>query len=176
MHIHTLHGFAKQILIRENRVITYTDASIRLQKGGVGFVSTNTNNEKYTFHARAHEIKDINRLELGAIFAGIAMCDPSVDKLIFTDSQTSITNLVTAGKKTKYDKLSKFVHQLAKERFGNIYLSKVKAHSGDPGNDEADYLAKIGTESGVLYVLPDEFESIDAWFQHHKDLRLSFKS
>ena len=173
MHIHTLHGFAKQILIRESRVITYTDASIHLKKGGVGFVSTNADKEKYSFHARAHEIKDINRLELGAIFAGIAMCDPSVDKLIFTDSQTSITNLVTAGKKTKYDKLSKFVLQLAKERFGNIYITKVKAHSGDPGNNEADYLARMGTTSDVLYVLPDEFETIDSWFQHHKYLRLS---
>lgn len=173
MHIHTLHGFAKQILIRESRIITYTDASIRMNKGGIGFISTNTNNEKYSFHARAHEIKDINRLELGAIFAGIAMCDPGVDKLIFTDSQTSITNLVTAGKKTKYDKLSKFVLQLAQERFGNIYISKVKAHSGDPGNDEADKLAKMGTMSDVLYVLPDEFETLDSWFEYHTYLRLS---
>jgi ribonuclease HI len=101
------------------------------------------------------------------------MCDPNVDKLIFTDSQTSITNLVTAGKKNKYDKLSKFVLQLAQERLGNIYISKVKAHSGDPGNDEADKLAKMGTMSDVLYVLPDEFDTIDAWFEYHKYLRLS---
>ena len=175
MFIHTLQGFSTKIILRENRVISYSDASIRANRGGIGFVSRNANDDAYTFHARAHETKDINRLELSAIFTSIAMVDPDLDTLVFTDSQTSISNIVTKMKRTKYDKLAKFVLQLSKERNGHVYVSKVKAHSGDPGNDEADRLAKQGTMSDRLVVLPDEFSNIDEWFIHHEYLRVDKK-
>ena len=175
MFIHTLRGFPTKIVLRENRIISYTDASIRANRGGVGFVSRNADEQAYTFHARAHETKDINRLELSAIFTSIAMTDPSLDTLIFTDSQTSISNIVTKMKRTKYDKLSKFVLQLTEERFGGVYVSKVKAHSGDPGNDEADRLAKQGTLSDTIIIPPDEFASVGEWFDHHKYLRVDYK-
>ena len=170
MFIHTLQGFSTKIILRENRVISYSDASIRANRGGIGFVSRNANDDAYTFHAR-----DINRLELSAIFTSIAMVDPDLDTLVFTDSQTSISNIVTKMKRTKYDKLAKFVLQLSKERNGHVYVSKVKAHSGDPGNDEADRLAKQGTMSDRLVVLPDEFSNIDEWFIHHEYLRVDNK-
>jgi ribonuclease HI len=51
----------------------------------------------------------------------------------------------------------------------------VKAHSGDPGNDEADRLAKQGTMSDKLIILPDEFASVDEWFKHHEYLRVEYK-
>ena len=175
MFIHTLQGFSTKIILRENRVISYSDASIRANRGGIGFVSRNANDDAYTFHARAHETKDINRLELSAIFTSIAMVDPDLDTLVFTDSQTSISNIVTKMKRTKYDKLAKFVLQLSKERNGHVYVSKVKAHSGDPGNDEADRLAKQGTVSDKLLILPDEFASVDEWFIHHEYLRVDKK-
>lgn len=174
MHIHTLHGFPRQIILRANRIISYTDASIRANRGGLGFVSRNANEEAYTFSARAHETKDINRLELSAIFTSIAMADPDMDTLICTDSQTSISNIVTRAKRTKYDKLAKFVLQLTKKRNGHVYVSKVKAHSGDPGNDEADRLAKQGTMSNNIIVLPDEFSSIDEWYKHHIDMKITY--
>lgn len=172
MFIHTLHGFSTNIILRKSRIISYSDASIRANRGGIGFVSRNANDEAYTFSARAHETNDINRLELGAIFTSIATTDPDLDTLIFTDSQTSISNIVTKMKRTKYDKLAKYVLQLSKERNGNVYVSKVKAHSGDPGNDEADRLAKQGTMSDTIVVLPDEFSSIDEWFKHHVDMKI----
>ena len=175
MFIHPLRGFPHKIILRENRVISYSDASIRSNKGGIGFVSRNANDHAYTFHARAHETKDINRLELSAIFTSIAMVDPDLDTLVFTDSQTSISNIVTKMKRTKYDKLANFVLQLSKERNGHVYVSKVKAHSGDPGNDEADRLAKQGTMSDRLIILPDEFASVDEWFKHHEYLRVEYK-
>lgn len=172
MHIHTLLGFPQKIIIRENRIISYTDASIRANRGGIGFISRNANEEARIFSARAHETKDINRLELGAIFTSIAMADPELDTLVFTDSQTSISNIVTKMKRTKYDKLAKFVLQLTKDRNGHVYVTKVKAHSGDPGNDEADRLAKQGTMSNKIIVLPDEFSSVDEWFKYHVDMKI----
>ena len=174
MFIHTLHGFSPKIILRESRIISYSDASIRANRGGIGFVSRKANDDAYAFSARAHETKDINRLELSAIFMSIAAADPDLDTLIFTDSQTSISNIVTKMKRTKYDKLAKFVLQLTKERNGHVYVSKVKAHSGDPGNDEADRLAKQGTMSNKIIVLPDEFSSIDEWFKHHIDMKIMY--
>jgi len=170
MYIHTLHGFPSKIIIRDSRIITYSDASIRANKGGIGFVSQNAQNNKFTFSARAHETKDINRLELSAIFTSIAMINQELDTVVFTDSQTSISNIVSKAKNTKYDKLAKFVLQLSKERNGHVYVSKVAAHSGDAGNDEADRLAKLGTTSDKILVLPDEFSSVDEWFKHHIDI------
>jgi ribonuclease HI len=76
-------------------------------------------------------------------------------------------------KRTKYDKLAKFVLQLSKERNGHVYVSKVKAHSGDSGNDEADRLAKQGTMSDKILILPDEFMSVDEWIKHHEYLQVS---
>lgn len=173
MSILTLRGFPTNIQLRHDRIISYSDASIRGGRGGVGFISSPANNVGYSFNARVHEIRDINRLELSAIFTSIAMCDPSLDTLIFTDSQTSITNIVaTGGKRTKYDKLAKFVLQLTEERLGNVYVSKVKAHSGDKGNDAADRLAKTGTTSDTILICPDEFESVKAWYKYHADLRI----
>lgn len=176
MSVLTLRGFPTNIQLCHDRIISYSDASIRGGRGGVGFISSPVNNVGYSFNARVHEIRDINRLELSAIFTSIAMCNPSLDTLIFTDSQTSITNIVAKGKRTKYDKLAKFVLQLAEERLGNVYVSKVKAHSGDRGNDAADRLAKTGTTSDTILVCPDEFESVEAWYKYHMDLRIDINA
>jgi ribonuclease HI len=150
----------------------HTDASIRSSKGGIGFCSRRDDSLN-TFRARVHEHKDINRLELGAIFASIAMTDTSSDMIIYSDSQTSISNIVSTMKRSKYDKLAKYVLQLAYEKEGNIYVSKVKAHSGNEGNERADALAKEGTSCDFMFVLPDEFESIDSWARYHNQSSVS---
>jgi len=97
------------------------------------------------------------------------MTDTSSDMIIYSDSQTSISNIVSTMKRSKYDKLAQYVLKLAYEREGNIYVSKVKAHSGNEGNERADRLAKEGTSCDFMFVLPDEFESIDSWARHHRE-------
>jgi ribonuclease HI len=116
----------------------------------------------HAFSARVNERRDINRIELGAIFAGIEMTDPELDVILFSDSQNAL-NSITSFRRTKYDKLAQFVMDIVAERRGNVFVSKVKAHSGNAGNDAADSLARIGTRSDTEFVLPDEFTSLEEW-------------
>jgi ribonuclease HI len=95
------------------------------------------------------------------------MSDVLSDIVIYSDSLTSINNIVHKAKKTKYDKLAAFTLQLVSERKGNVYISKVKAHSGNIGNVYADKLAKDGSSSKYEFILPDEFSSIDEWVKYN---------
>jgi len=168
--IQTLRGFPIQKKVNERVKIAHTDASIRKKKGGVGICDRVSDTDfAYwnTFSASVNETKDINRIELGAIFASIALTDVFSDILIYSDSLTSINNIVHVSKKSKYDKLASFTLKLARERKGNVYISKVKAHSGNIGNEYADELAKDGTESTLSFILPDEFSSIDEWAKYN---------
>lgn len=140
-----------------NLLKVYTDGSLRRSRGGIGIYS-----DVLKYSARVRENKDINRIELGAIFASISMKDPVEDLMIFTDSQTSL-NALAAYKRTKYDKLAKFILEYVSERQGSVFVTKVKAHSGNVGNEAADSLAKLGTSSDTEFVFPDEFSNLDEW-------------
>lgn len=168
--IQPLRGFPKRVTIGKNTKVIHTDASIRQKKGGIGICSrtSSTNFECWdTFRASVNESRDINRNELGAIFASIYLSDIYSDIIIYSDSLTSINNIVQRTKKNKYDKLAAFTLQLVEERKGNVYIAKVKAHSGNIGNTYADKLAKIGASSNYEFIMPDEFSSIDEWVKYN---------
>jgi ribonuclease HI len=167
--VQPLRGFPNRVTIGRNVKVIHTDASIRQKKGGIGICSrtSSTNFECWdTFRASVNESRDINRNELGAIFASISLSDIYSDIIIYSDSLTSINNIVQRTKKNKYDKLAAFTLQLVKERNGNVYISKVKAHSGNIGNTYADKLAKDGSASNYEFIMPDEFSSIDEWVKY----------
>ena len=90
------------------------------------------------------------------------MTEPCEDLVICSDSQTAL-HALTSYKRTKYDKLATCVLEYVSERKGSILVAKVKAHSGIPGNEAADSLAKLGTSSFTEFVLLDEFSNLDDW-------------
>ncbi|AGE56416.1 RNase H [Paramecium bursaria Chlorella virus NE-JV-1] len=152
-----LRGFRVPLVTGRVKIRAYTDASIRQSKGGIGVHGIANG-----FSARVAERRDINRIELAAIFCGLYLADTESDLYMFSDSQTALHS-ITSFKRTKYDKLARFVIEFAEERVGSVFVAKVKAHSGNEGNDAADRLAKLGTISQNEFIMPDEFSSLDEW-------------
>jgi ribonuclease HI len=133
----------------------YTDASIARGRGGIGFAAREGDDEwdaRYSArvpHALAP--RDINRLELLAMYVALTMLDPRRDLVIHTDSQTALDQLVTRRRNRKYGGLTRATLELILSRPGWTLLAKVKGHSGDEGNDMADRLAGMAT-SGATHV------------------------
>jgi len=149
-------------------VIAHTDASIKKHRGGVGLVFRTDGDgyaSKTVFGATASETIDINRLELSAIFLALETADPAANLVVYSDSQTALDQLLSPKIHKKYRVLTERVLQALEEREGPAFFSKVKAHSGNAGNELADRLAGAG--EGGLYVPPDEYSSLFEWRRDH---------
>lgn len=133
----------------------YTDASIKKNIMGIGIWSEYYNISK-SFQLKG--LSDINRGELGAIFIAM-LYQKNKEIIILTDSQTSLD--LIKGKitcKEKYDIINDSILFLLNNwEKNNIKFLKVKAHSKNIGNDNADNLAAIGTMNDIqTFILPDD--------------------
>ena len=139
----------------------FTDGSIKQKRGGIGIYNDNLH---MAYGSCVKENKHIDRIEMCAIFVGIATVSDDTDVIVFTDSLNSINRLVLSR---CHDKLTGLTKQLARERTGRVFISKVKAHSGVMGNDIADYMARYyALNNDVNLSFPDDFTSIDEWKIH----------
>lgn len=132
-------------------IVLYTDAS--LKSGRYAGAAVYQPQFHSSFRCRLYEKKDINRAELGAIFiAALLHYDTSKEKIILTDSQTSIDSFLYLRSYKKYKLLVDCIHQI-----GHTRLKKVKAHRGILGNEMADTLAKRAVaENDEFFLLPDD--------------------
>jgi ribonuclease HI len=136
----------------------YTDASIVHADTGIGVWSH--------FYGisdmwRLSGMVDINRAELAALF--IAMLKKKGGDVTFlTDSLTAIKLIQEEIVCDKYSCLVRCIRYLAENWKGHIRFRKVKGHSGNIGNDNADFLARYSINSKAnIFTLPDDIAGAD---------------
>jgi len=133
--------------------IVYTDASIRMVgnelQSGIG-VWFGCQNDKNISQRLLYEYKnDINYCELVAIYMAIIKSDPDKEITIYTDSFTSM-KLISEGyneklvRNKKYEDIVFLILKNIQLRKTRTNILKVKAHTGDIGNSNADLMARIG--------------------------------
>jgi ribonuclease HI len=155
--------------IAQRTIIAFTDASIRKSGSGVG-VATRCSDDGYasktTLRAK-HTARDINELEMGAIFLALETSDQAADIVVYTDSQTAIHQVTGATSTKKYERLTQLILRAGRSRKGATSVCKVKAHSGNEGNELADALAAEGTQSAYAFELPRDGDDLDIWRARH---------
>jgi ribonuclease HI len=114
--------------------IVYTDASIIKDNCGIGIWFPLTD-ESFQYRIK---LIDINYAELFAIY--VALLISTKQLTVYTDSLTAINLLCKINYNNKYADLLLKIHNIMSTR--TVNLIKVKAHSGDKGNDIADSLAR----------------------------------
>ena len=136
----------------------YTDASfMHKNKMAIGIWSKDYNiNSSYKLKG----YPDSNRAELGAIFGGMLYTKNKCEDVnILTDSLTSLRLICgDIDCKNKFKILVDSINYLKYNWKGEIIFTKVKAHSKNIGNNNADQLAKIGNNDINIktLILPDD--------------------
>lgn len=130
----------------------YTDASIRLINeqfvSGIG-VWFGCNNDKNISQRIIYDHgNDINYCELVAIYMAIKTSSYDKEVTIYTDSNTSM-KLIHEGythgfvSNKKYKDIVQEILIKINQREQPTYIAKVKAHTGDVGNTNADLMARL---------------------------------
>ena len=147
----------------------YTDGSLfdkheeaEKARMGIGWVITTKEDEtekiKVQFQGRLREWPSATRAELGAIWSALLVVPRKAQVTINTDSLAAIKAIEKTIKnrklrsnfKTKNVSILTQIRQLTKIKEIALNFYKIKSHSGNKLNDEADQLAKEGAKSNKL--------------------------
>jgi ribonuclease HI len=131
--------------------IIYTDGSSRGNPGPGGWgAHINTRGKIYEIYGREQNTTN-NQMELQAAIEALKFFKKPTEIKLYTDSVyvlKGITEWIIGWKKNGWKKKSgqlKNINQWKEldslNSFHTVDWIKVKGHSGDPGNDRADYLA-----------------------------------
>lgn len=156
--------------IAKRTIIAFTDASIRKSGSGVGIASRSSDDgyaSQTTLRAKQPGARDINELEMSAIFLALETTDREADIVVYTDSQTAIDQVTGVGATKKYERLAQLILRAGRSRPASTSVCKVKAHSGNEGNELADALAAEGTRSAYAFELPRVGDDLNAWRERH---------
>lgn len=134
----------------------YTDASIMNKIAGIGIWS-----DRYELN-NSWSLKghlDINRAELGAILIALLKLNYEGNVHILSDSLTALKLINGSIQLDKFSLIANCVQYMRDNWSGSINFKKVKGHSGNIGNENADRLAHNGVMNHYhhkpLY-LPDD--------------------
>ncbi len=115
----------------------YTDASLT-KKMSIGGYIPSILTYSYVIDGK----RDINRAELVAIYVGLLLA-PCNNIQVLTDSETALYYIKGHHRNNKFNKVLDCIEYLSDIKYNNnIIYTKVKAHSGNVGNEIADSLAK----------------------------------
>lgn len=152
-----------------NKVYVWTDgsASGKTKLGGIGvYMYTEHNGKKYEVtRSKGYSNTKIGRMEITAIITALELILPekrATTKVILKSDSEYAVNCVAKGWLERWkldigglanrpngDLLQKYYTVYKSFPFGNVSISHVKGHAGDPGNEYADELAGNGFSSGI---------------------------
>lgn len=168
----TSTNMKKKQTYKSNISAIYTDASIKNKQMGIGIWSSD---ENIAISRRIDGYTDINRAELVAIFCSLLYTRKTIpsNKIILTDSITSIKSIKGDVYCDKFSNITEYIQIILSNWDGYVRFQKVKGHSGDIGNNEADKLAgnSILVPNTKMFIIPDfiNYENIvdmDKYFDY----------
>jgi ribonuclease HI len=158
--IYQLAHIANQIR-SHNTFSAYTDGSLTYFKEtkfmGFGWTLQGPNNQHFNFQGQTTNFSSSTRAEITAILTLITIIPNNSSITIFTDSQAALQAInksfhisPTQGmRKYKNWPLLDKIIEICHNHKIKLALIKVLAHSGIPGNETADLLAKVDPISGM---------------------------
>lgn len=132
----------------------YVDGSALGNPGPGGYAAIVTYGEAETELSKGYHLTTNNRMEIMAVIATLEEFGPNQEFIIYSDSQYTIDGSTKWVKNWKRNKWISWKSQAPIKnqdlwmvmeellRVNKVQFVKVKAHSGIPGNERADVLAK----------------------------------
>ena len=163
--------------LKNKKIIEYyTDGALRdtsrkaeVGRMGIGWIvkEEGSLDRNISLRSSIENWSSSTRAELGAIWLALLTTSYKAEAHIFTDSKAAIeaiersnTNTKTRNwLKSKNKSIIRQIKSCCKAKDLNLILHKVKGHSGNKWNDQADRLAKEGINKSACLNVPEVIDS-----------------